>query len=83
MTLSTNAITVTALGRQPTQVVLQSRCNTLCHTTEQPSRDGDGVRVCMCLQARLFDWHEEHKYVLVQQYMNNQLQVKDRRFYIR
>ena len=35
------------------------------------------------LQARLFDWHEEHKHVLVQTYKDNQLQVHARKFYVR
>lgn len=34
-------------------------------------------------EARLFEWHEEHKHVLVQIYKENQLQVHGRRFYIR
>ena len=35
------------------------------------------------VQARQFEWHEEHKHVLVQTYKDNQLQVHARRFYVR
>ncbi len=35
------------------------------------------------MQARLFEWHEQHKHVVVQSYEQNQLQVDGRRFYIR
>ena len=35
------------------------------------------------VQAREFEWHERHKHVLVQSYKDNQLQVHNRRFYIR
>lgn len=34
-------------------------------------------------QAREFEWHEKHKHVVVQSYKANQLQVHNRRFYIR
>ncbi len=35
------------------------------------------------MQARLFEWHEQHKHVVVQSYEQNQLQVHGRRFYVR
>ncbi|KAL3152177.1 hypothetical protein ABBQ32_001268 [Trebouxia sp. C0010 RCD-2024] len=44
------------------------------HVTKQQ----DAIR-----EARQFEWHGKHRHVVVQSYKDNQLQVHNRRFYIR
>lgn len=54
---------------------------------KQDVHRGKGVHVMKqqdaIREAREFEWHEKHKHVVVQSYKGNQLQVHNRRFYIR
>lgn len=54
---------------------------------KQDVHRGKGVHVMKqreaTQEARLFEWHEQHKHVVVQSYEQNQLQVHGRRFYVR